>query len=323
MAENHHPAPEPPARGLIAVALLLVIAMGFYWKLTLSRQFHWFDHPDMAYLEIPRLAFQAREIQQGRFPLWDPHLWAGQPLIGQTQPGPLFPLNLLFALLPLRDGYPKFHLLNWYWAAIHFLGAFFFYLWARDLRLSRTAAVFAGCAFGFAGFVGSVAWLDVVNGAIWAPLLFLFLFRALRGGPLEASNAALGGLFLGVSWLSGHHECPILLSLAAGGTWLWAVWENWRRVRPASIFVGVSALTAAVQLLPTLEFGRLSSRWVGLDRALEWSEKVPYTVQSLYSLRPKELLGVAIANWPWPHTACGAFPGTWRCAGRQVAAFCP
>src|SRR5262245_58047536 len=111
MAENHHLDPKAPQttgrwlRIAAPIMFLLALSIGFYWKLTLTDQYTWFDHPDMAYLEVPRLQFQASEIHKGRFPLWDPRIWSGQPLIGQTQPGPLFPLNLLFYQLRLRDGY--------------------------------------------------------------------------------------------------------------------------------------------------------------------------------------------------------------------------
>jgi hypothetical protein len=136
--------------------LLLLISVVFYWKLVLTDEYTWYDHPDMAYLEIPRLGFQAREIHNGNFPLWNPRLWAGQPLIGQTQPGPLFPLNLLLYLLPLRDGYLRAGYLNWYFVVVHFLSALFCYWLARDLGRSRGASLAAGCAFAFGGFVGTV-----------------------------------------------------------------------------------------------------------------------------------------------------------------------
>ena len=95
-----------PGKIRIAAPIALAVIVGFfYWKLTLTNEFVWFDHPDMCYIEIPRLQFQAREFHHGHFPLWDPSIWAGQSLIGQTQPGPLFPLQMLFLLLPLDGGY--------------------------------------------------------------------------------------------------------------------------------------------------------------------------------------------------------------------------
>ncbi|MCZ2149722.1 MAG: YfhO family protein [Bryobacterales bacterium] len=296
MAENHHTDSKPPyswTYRLTAPALLLLVTIGFYWKLTLTAQYTWFDHPDMAYLEIPRLEFQAREIHQHRFPLWDPHLWGGQPLIGQTQPGPLYPLNLLLYQLPLRGGYLKFGYLNWYWALIHFLAALFAYLLARDLGLGKEAAWMSAFAFGYGGFVGTVAWLDVVNGAIWTPLIILFVLRAERGWS-RMPSAALGGLFLGVAWLSGHHEAPILVSLLCAVTWLYFCRRKRELLPAAGLFFLVCGLIAAVQVIPTYEFARHSVRWVGLDHSISWKERIPYTVMTIYSLPAAAILGLAL-----------------------------
>jgi len=304
MAENHHTAPKAPwkdkGRHALAVLFLFLMTAGFYWKLTLTRQYNWFDHPDMCYLEIPRMQFQMREIRvHGNFPLWDPHIWTGQPLIGQTQPGPLSPLNLLFYLTPMRDGYMKFSQLNYYWAAIHFLAALFAFWLARDLKLSYAAALFCGAVFGYGGFTGSVAWIDVINGGIWAPLIVLFLRRAVEGTRPYA-NAALSGLFLGIAWLSGHHEIPILLTLMSGLLWLWHCRRNPRLLFPAAVFGFVMFAIGAVQTLPTFEFGRMAVRWVGLENSVGWNDKIPYSVSALYSLPAKGLLATflpAIGNY--------------------------
>ncbi|MBS1826488.1 MAG: YfhO family protein [Acidobacteria bacterium] len=304
MAENHHIALKAPWKGkakhALMVLFLLLMTVGFYWKLTLTRQYNWFDHPDMCYLEIPRIQFQMREIRlHGNFPLWDPHIWTGQPLIGQTQPGLLFPLNLLFELTPMRDGYMKFAQLNYYWAAIHFLGALFAFWLARDIGLSYAASLFCGAVFGYGGFVGSVAWIDVINGGIWAPLILLFILRAAQGSR-PYSNAALAGLFLGIAWLSGHHEIPILLTLMSGLLWLWFAARNRRLILPAAVYGLTMFLIGAVQTLPTFEFGRMAVRWVGLENSVKWDDKIPYSVSALYSLPAKGLLATflpAVGNY--------------------------
>lgn len=264
-------------------AALLLLSIGFYWKLALTDQYIWFDHPDMVSIELPRLQFQVREIQKRHFPLWDPNIWLGQPLIGQTQPGPLFPLNILFALLPMRDGYLRFDCLNLYWVFLHFLAAWFCYLLARDLKLGAAASIFAGCAFAFGGFLGTAPWLDVFNSAIWTPLVILYLLRAARGERRTAS-AARGGLFLGLAWLSGHHELPILVSMLAASLWAWYCWRDRSLIRYAGLSLAIGAMVSAVQVWPTMEFGKLSERWAGTDRPVSWNEPVPYTPHTIYSL---------------------------------------
>ena len=278
---------------LLAPILLLLVCVGFYWKLALTGEYVWFDHPDMCYIEIPRLAFQARELHMRHFPLWNPNIWAGQSLIGQTQPGPLFPLGLLFLLLPLRDGYLRLEFVNHYYVFVHFLAAWFAWRACRDLGCGRVASGFAGCAFAFGGFVGTVAWWDVLNGALWTPLVFLYVFRAARG-IRPWSSAAVAGAFLGVAWLSGHHEIPLLVSAATLLSWALLAWRNWRLLRLAALCFLVAGLVGAPQIWPTYEFGKLAKRWVGVHEPAGWNDQIPYTVHTIYSLPPGGLLATVL-----------------------------
>lgn len=280
-----------------AVLILILLTVAFYWKLALTDQYVWFDHPDMAYLEIPRLEFMAREIHLGRFPLWDPHVWMGQPLVGQTQPGPLNPLNLLFLLLPLRDGYLRWEFLNWYYVLLHALAALGAYALCRELGRSRAASVLAAGAFSFGGFLGSAAWLDVLSGAVWTPFVAVFFVRAARGRR-PAGNAALGGLFLGLAWLSGHHEVPLLVSLGLAVAWLAVILgRNRAALVPAAITFFTAGMVGAAQLLPTIEFGRLAHRWGPAGPGpVTWRDVVPYLSAEIYSLTPRGLAGIALPD---------------------------
>ncbi len=273
---------------LVPAGLFLLVLV-FFWKLTLTNEFVWFDHPDMCYLEIPRLQFQAREFHLGHFPLWDPSIWAGQSLIGQTQPGPLFPLTFLFLLLPLDHGYLQYAYLNGYWVLLHALAALACYALCRDWGLSRTGALLAAIGFGCGGFLGTVAWLDVAAGAIFTPLVLLYLSRALEGRRPYAS-AACAGLFLGLAWLSGHHEIPLLVSFLFLTIWAIAIWHRRAALPLAFIAVLIAGLVAALQVLPTVEFGRLSQRWVGTAEPVGWDDRIPYTIATVYSLPARGLL---------------------------------
>lgn len=295
-------------QGFGAVALVLMLVAGYYWKLVLTDEFVWFDHPDMVYLELPRLEFQAREFQlRGRFPLWDPHIWMGQPLIGQTQPGPLNPTNLLMMLLwPLDgDGYLRVRVLNGYYVALHMVAALGFYWLARELKRSRAASVLGACAFSFSGFVGSAPWLDVLSGGLWTPLIALFFLRAARG-VRAAESAAWSGVFLGVAWLSGHHEVPLLVALALGAAWAAVVvtvksggrggGERWAAVGRGGLTFLIAGLIAAVQMWPTIEFGRLAKRWGPVPGPVGWNDRVSYFSSAMYSFTPRGMLGIVFPD---------------------------
>jgi hypothetical protein len=279
--------------------LLLAIAAGFYWKITLTNQFTWFgsQEGDIAAQVLPWLQFEAREFRHARFPLWDPHLWMGQPLLGQAQPGAAYPLNWLLFLMPLRDGLIRIESLNWYYVLVRFLAIAFAYALCRDLGRSRSASLIAGCVFGLAGFIGSTDWPQMVNGAVWAPLVLLFLLRAVRGrSPLF--SAALSGGFLGLAWLSGHHQIPIYTTLAVAAVWLFFAFQgqslHWDILRLAAIAFVAMFLVSALQTLPAYEYGKLALRWVGVPNPVAWNEPVPYSAHAQYSLSPLTLIGIFV-----------------------------
>ena len=114
--------PSASASRLRIAALLFLCIAGFYWKLTLSNQFDWMSGPDFAEQVLPWFQVQAHEWHIGRFPLWDPYLWTGQPLFGQAQPGAAYPLNWLLFLLPLQNGHIAAWALAWYYVVIHLHG---------------------------------------------------------------------------------------------------------------------------------------------------------------------------------------------------------
>jgi hypothetical protein len=300
VAEKHRPGRYRPRRwlrALTAPAILLAITIGFFWKLVLTGQYTWLESPDMANQVLPWFQFQAGEWHRGHFPLWDPFPATGQSLIGQAQPGAAYPPNWILFSLPLNNGWIRQAYLHWYFVLTRFLAALFCYWLCRDLKRSRPAAIVAGTVFALGGYIGATDWPQMVNGAIWAPLVFLFMLRALRGRRATAS-AALAGVFLGVSWLSGHHQIPILLSVAVTAIWACHIFRrrrpDWHLARLAALFCLFAVLTAGLQALPAYEYGKLAKRWVDLPGPVGWNEPVPYNVHAKYSLDPFYVLGLVV-----------------------------
>lgn len=278
-------------------ALLFVIVILFNWKLVLSNQFTWLDSPDLASQVLPWFQFQAGEWHAGRFPLWDPNDWGGQPLQGQMQPGSAYPLNWVTFLFPLNHGWLRQDVLHWYFVLIRYLGALTCFALCRDLGRSMIASLIGACVFSLGGYVAHTDWPQMINGAVWAPLVFLFLLRVERGvRPL--GSALLSGFFLGVAWLAGHHQIPILLSLAAAGTWLWLCLRRGRpdfeMARLALFSLGVAILASGFQTVPAAEYGAHAVRWSGTDKPLHFNQPVPYSVHQQYAMRPTTLLGIFI-----------------------------
>jgi hypothetical protein len=281
-------------RHLVWPAALLLLCVGFYWKLVLTDQYTWLDSPDLANLEAPRAQFLAGEIRHSRLPLWEPHQWAGQPMLGQFT-GSAYPINWVLSLMPFKQGKIQFPVLHWYFVLIHFQAALFCYLLCRDLKRSPPASAAAGLVFALGGYLGDTGWAQLINTALWAPLIFMFLLRAARGRRPLAS-AALSGVFLGISWLGGHHEVPTYLGAAVGFVWLTLIFRpgahRWASLRLAMVTFFFAALTSGYQLVPGYEYGRLATRWSGVTNPLTWRDTIPYTVHQDLSFTPASILGV-------------------------------
>ncbi|HUJ22843.1 MAG TPA: hypothetical protein VLX58_15020 [Bryobacteraceae bacterium] len=279
----------PTARDAL---LLLVLIIGFFWKLVLTKQYTFLEAPDVANQVLPWLQVQAAALRQGTLALWDSYLFGGQSLIGQVQPAAASPITYLLLLAPLKDGHLRPEFVHYWFVLIHYLAALFAYFFFRDTGCRRAAAVTGGLFFGIAGFVGNTTWPQILVCAIWTPLVFLFLLRSLAGRR-PIGSAALAGLFLGLSWLSGHHQVPLFISLAvAGALSAFAVRRGaWRAVslRWAVLFT-CALLIAAVQILPALEYGHQAVRWLGAGPPVDWSTKVPYAVHEAQALNPADLI---------------------------------
>lgn len=276
---------------------MLALSILFHWKLVLTNQYTWLESGDIGSLILPWFQFQAGEWHAGRFPLWDPYSWAGQPLFGQAQPGAAYPLNWLLFWMPLDHGWMRQDVLHWWYVLVHYCAGLSAYALIRDLGRSRAAAVLGGVIYSLGGYVASIDSPQMLQGAVWAPLAVLFVLRAERGErPMR--NALLGGFFLGVSWLVGHHQMQLFLSLAIAGIWIViAARQGMMKIaRVAAACFLMTAATSAFQTIPAAEYARLAVRWVGADQPQGLHETVPYPVHAQYAMKPLGLLGIFVSG---------------------------
>jgi hypothetical protein len=287
-------------RRLAAPFLLFLLCVGFYWKLTLSNDYTFLDSPDLANLDLPRLQFQSATWRQSHIPLWDPYQWLGQPFLGQIT-GLAYPANWTLPWFPVDDtGKLTLKSVHWYLVLLHFQAALFAYFLCRDWKRSHAASIIGGLVFALGGFLGTTDWPQILNGVLWLPLIVLFLVRALRGRRPVAS-AALSGAFLGLAWLSGHHEVPIYASTVIAAVWLTALARGPRRidiVKLAATAAVATGLISTLQILPAQEYAPNVKRWVGIENPIAWNEPVPYSVHQHFTWKPAEILGIVTARPP-------------------------
>ncbi len=283
-----------PARAWPPVFLVFSVITVF-WKLALTKQYTFLESPDNANQVMPWLQAQVYAIRHFSVLLWDPYEWFGQSLIGQVQPGVASPFTFLLALAPLHDGHIQpFYVCLWF-VLMHCLAALFAYWLLQDLKLAVWPSLIGGLLYATAGFCGNTEWPQQLAPGIWAPAVFLFLLRALRGrSPLQ--SAAWAGVLLGVSWLCGHHEPAFMLTLAVAGTAAAGLWQSTDRKAVAIrliVLFGIMGMISAVQVLPALEYGKLARRWTATG-PLTWKMKVGIPEHEESGLPPRELIHVAL-----------------------------
>ncbi len=258
--------------------LMVLIIVGFYWKLTLSRQFTFLESLDQADQVLPWLDLVTSSIRHGQIPLWTPYELFGQPLLAQIQPGVTSPFVWLLALTPMRDGHLQIHFVHLWFVLIHILGALMAYAFLRDHGLREAAAVLGGLLYATMGYYGNTDWPNLVATAIWAPAIFLFLFRAARGQEPVASST-MTGLFAGLAWISGYHPPAIYYTIGTLAVIAWVLATKrpgWRAgARLAAPFVVVLGLVSALITIPAVEYGKRALRYTA-SGAMRWNDRVGY-----------------------------------------------
>ncbi len=122
-------------------------------------------------------------------PLWNPYEMTGKPLLANFQSGAFYPLNILLIGKNFILGWTAFIMLQ------QILGAVFFYLYTRNLNLSRSASAFGALAFVFSGFF--IAWLEwgnIIHTVLWLPLILLSI------------DKSSSWLLANSSWLKSKHS---------------------------------------------------------------------------------------------------------------------
>jgi hypothetical protein len=162
---------------------------------------------------LPMRALVGTDLAHGIWPLWNPYLFSGTPLLGGFNAGAAYPVTWLTAVFPLFTAW-TLTLIVTYDLALAGM-----YLFLRHQPLSVTAATFGAVTFTFAGYMtGQLVHVDLIEGAAWLPWI-LTSVHALTGGgrrPHPAAERAARrrtrrwamvlAVSLGMSLLSGNAE---------------------------------------------------------------------------------------------------------------------
>jgi hypothetical protein len=296
------------------VAFLLVLPLALLWRwLFLGEVLFW----GTLMLQFwPWYYLVKMSLLAGEWPLWNPLLGNGAPLLANLQTGVFYPLNLLYLLLPIEHGLT-------FSVVLHLaLAGLWMFFYVRRLGLQPFAATLSALTYMLSGYiVGRTQFAVMVNAAAWLPLLLWLGDRlATRRRRLDILWLALA---LAVQLLAGHAQLwfyslwligPYVIfrswpqrsrpvsepasqpsNVAKDNTPVHSFWGGRFRLHPSltypllglTIAVTLAVLLSAVQLLPTAEFANQSPRSSGAER----------TFALTYSFWPWRLLTLLAPNF--------------------------
>lgn len=258
----------------LLIALLAYIGLTAIFFLPTLTGRRTFPAGDFTTLYLPYSTFFRTELFFRRLPIWNPYAYAGHPFLADPQSAVFYPINILVTLLslPFADLAARLQWLE-VEAICHFpLAGWFTYLLLWNQTRHRAAAFLAGAIFMFSGYLTGYPplQLTILRTAVWLPLLLWALAKAIEKD--EGRRWwVFSGVIAGVAFLAGHPQTFIYIAYAAV---FWAlglaagrIYGSNRRKRLAidlSVRAGIAILTflgvIAAQLLPSLEFVRLSVR---------------------------------------------------------------
>ena len=261
---------------------------------------------------IPWWEWAFDTLLSGQWPLWNPLLGMGSPLIANYQSALFYPPNWLYLLFYALGGISG---LAWSQAlvlALHIAwGGVGMVVLVRRLGMGKLAQTVGGLAFALSGFMIARGWFFSISSAVvWLPWILLFSCDLVMLKPNLQTKKSISdilssnpittlfklGVVIGLQLLAGHAQLTwytLFLAALWIGYWSWVngptstslrfsklrnIIRGWVSFAIATIW-GVSL--AAVQLLPTAEYLMQSQRASAID----------YEAAMLYSFWPWRLLG--------------------------------
>lgn len=246
------------------ILLLLLAPLALLWR--------WLLHGEVLYWGTlltqfwPWQTLVKTQLLSGEWPVWNPLLGNGTPLLANLQSAVFYPPNLAALLLPVE----QFLTVS---VVLHLaLAGLLMYAYTRHLGLEPFAATVSGLSYGLGGYlVGRTQFVPMIHTAAWLPLLLLLADRlAQKPGRLNTLLLALG---LALQFLAGHAQLWFYSLLLVGAYVPLRSWCAYRSLRGAAasvaglaLAVGLALLLSAAQILPTAELVSQSPRSTGASR---------------------------------------------------------
>lgn len=274
------------------VFMILVAVLVFFWRVVIGLvpfpgdfvvgiYYPWLDYKwgfevgvpvknpilaDIPSFIFPMQTFAVEQLKQGFWPLWNPFILGGTPLLANFQSAPFSPTAIFYFIFNVFDAW-TIQIISQ-----HFFAALFTYILLRHWKASKIASVLGGIVYAFSGFnmIWS-GWNGHALGAAFIPLLLYFEDRILKG------MGRFSGLGLAIIFcfqiFSGYPQTIIYTGIASLLLWFLYfkndidfIYKTGRLGFYYLLGLGLSA----IQLIPSIELLSLS-QWTAEPHPYEWA----------------------------------------------------
>ncbi|MBN1310816.1 MAG: YfhO family protein [Anaerolineae bacterium] len=319
---------KPIRADITALAALTLLWCFYFWRVLTPNLIDQVSLPegDFSSQFLACGAYQAERLLSGEIPLWNPYNYGGHPFLADVQTAVFYPPRLLTIVISHFTGGWNYNAVQIEALAHYWLASVWMYLFIRTMTRSRIAGMVSAIALAYGGYLTGYppVQLAVLEASSWLPLGLLGIYKAsgdispdTQRGRWHAGWLALSALTLGMSLLAGHPQTNLFLTYALIA---YAVhraarqriaWKPTVLVVFAMLIIGYGL--AAVQLIPGLEYMRLTTRTdMGFDAragGFPFSDLLSIFVHGLTHWSPLyagiPVLALAgIAAWRKQESAC-------------------
>ena len=216
---------------------------------------------------FPWFHFDKQVFKTGKLPLWNPYQGCGAPHIANMQSSIFYPLNMFVFLL------------NWKWGLfflfffkLYFIGLFF-YLYLKEIDISPPVAIVFAVAGMYMSFNTILLFFPTTTGVFFFPLSLWTIELTLKQ-PKQFKSFLILCLGFVFALFGGNPEIVFYITLALIIYLFIRLYQTYRlnsynQYLPVlikfSVILIIGSLISSIQLLPFLEYFRLSSAYLSRD----------------------------------------------------------
>lgn len=219
-------------------------------------------------------------LKNGTFPLMDDTIFMGNPLFETGTTGLLYPLSVIFFLLPFNTAWGILVSLT------PLLSATFFFLWLKTKAIDIKVCLIMSICYAYSAFISlQFTFINSPHSVLWLPLILLSIDKLVNKFQAKYFILLVFSLFSSLN--AGFFQGSLYITIFSFVYFIYQILLQKKKIQKLLIvFSGFvfSFFISAVQIIPFMEAVKGSSRYIhyGLDAAK--SEIVSFFVKPEYLL---------------------------------------